>query len=109
MANKAGVSSSNSSLTIIPYFDIKEKRKKYSYKSNNPIKLRKKSKLPEINGIVTEKGNDLMISVKYTRTRYSIYEDIENICKNFLQSKVSLSDITLLIFPCLNNFNVFLL
>ena len=97
MANKAGVSSSNSSLTIIPYFDIKEKRKKYSYKSNNPIKLRKKSKLPEINGIVTEKGNDLMKSVKYTRTRYSIYEDIENICKNFLQSKVVLSDIILLI------------
>ena len=95
--NKSGVSSSNSSLKNVPYFEIKEKKKKASFKSSKPIQLWKKAKMKEYNGNINEKEFELIKSVKYTKSRYSIYEDIENICKNFIQSNVVLSDVIQLI------------
>ena len=91
------VNSSNTSLKIVPYFDIKEKKKKFSYKSNIPIQLWKKIKPSEKNGFFSNKALDLMKSTKFTKSRYSIYEDIENICKNFFNSTINISDIILLI------------
>ena len=97
--NRNGIFASNNSLKIIPYFEIKEKKKKLSYKSNIPIQLLKKSKLLEQNGFFTGKTIDLMKSMKAVKSGYSnyLYEDIENICKNFVKSNVNLSHITLLI------------
>ena len=95
--NKTGKYASSTSLKILPYFDIKEKKKKkLSYKSNIPLQLWKKKILTEDNFFSSNVTN-LMKSVKYSKTRYSIYEDIENICINFIQSTVNLSDIILLI------------
>ena len=97
--NRNGIFASNNSLKIIQYFEIKEKNKKLSYKSNIPIQLLKKSKLLEQNGFFTGKTIDLMKSMKAVKSGYSnyLYEDIENICKNFVKSNVNLSHITLLI------------
>ena len=97
--NRNGIFASNSSLKILPYFEIKEKKKKLSYKSNIPIQLWKKTKLLEQNGFFSGKTVDLMKSMRMVKSGYSnyLYEDIENICKNFAKSSVNLSHITLLI------------
>ena len=89
----------NSNLKILPYFDIKEKKKKLSYKSNIPITLWKKAKINEQNGFFSGRTIDLMKSMRTVKSGYSnyLYEDIENICKNFAKSTVNLSDINLLI------------
>ena len=96
--NRNGMISNNGNLKIIPYFDIKEKKKKLSYKSNIPIQLWKKTKL-EQNGFYTGKNTNLMKSMKTVKSAYSsyLYSDLECLCKNFIKSKINISDITLLI------------
>ena len=93
--NRNGILVSNSSLQSMPYFE----KKKLSYKSNNPIQLWKKVKVKEQNGYFSGKKNNLMKSMKTVKSGYYtyLYDDIEKICKNFIKSKIKLSDITLLV------------
>ena len=97
--NNNGIFSSNNNLKSIPYFEFQDKKKKLSYKSNIPLQLWKKTKLTEQNGFTSEKKMNLMKSMKSFKSGYStyLYDDIDNICKNFIKSKISLSDITLLV------------
>jgi hypothetical protein len=93
--NNNGIFSSNNNLKSIPYFEFQDKKKKLSYKSNIPLQLWKKTKLTEQNGFTSEKKMNLMKSMKSFKSGYStyLYDDIDNICKNFIKSKISLSDI----------------
>ena len=90
---------SNNSLKNVTYFDVKEKKKKLSYKSKMPINLWKKIKINEQNGYLSEKAVNLMKSMRTVRSGYSnyLYDEIEIISKNFSKSDVKLSDISLLI------------
>ena len=97
-SKKKGLLHSNYSLKNLPIFDISEK-KKFSYKSNIPIKLWRKAKLNEQNGYISGKTMNLIKSMKSSNYLFSnhVYEDIENICKNFSKSNIEISNIISLI------------
>ena len=98
MSNKKGIFTSNTNLVKVPYPDLNESKKHMSNKVFLPARLKKK-KIPEQNGYISEKSLFLMKSVKHKKVSIAnvLYEDIENIFKNFAFTKVGIPDILLLI------------
>ena len=90
---------SNTNLTKISSFDINEMNESRKHSNNRIfIPARLKKNLAEQNGHISEKKIFLMKSLKHRKVSIAniLYEDIENIFKNFAFAKVGISDIKLL-------------
>lgn len=89
--------SSNTSLGKVPFFDLNESKNPLRNRVFVPTRLKKKN-TAEQNGYISEKAL-LMKTMKHRRVSIAngLYEDVENIFKNFALTKVGISDIKLLI------------
>jgi hypothetical protein len=97
--NRKDKFSSNTNLVKIPYFDTKEMNESRKNMGNRTyIPARIKKAIAEQNGYISEKKMFLMKSMKHRKVSIAniLYEDIENIFKNFAFTKVGISDIKLL-------------
>ncbi len=95
--NRKDKFTSNTNLAKVPYFDANEMNESKKHLSNRvfiPARL-KKARLAGQNGYISEKNIFLMKSLKHRKVSIAnlLYEDIENIFKNFALIKIRIPNI----------------